>query len=290
MNKEELIATLKTFKDISDYTEQSKVVKSYLLTHFVDKKAFKTNEEASRKSEFIESHYRKMYWNSEKKETINFKNVLGGDHCDYVKQSPVQMIINEAKRMKRIFAYLASNPEYFFNAPVIRQDDPISYMSFIDRDGIEKFIATQGNHRTAMGIYLQSICYDEVKINNVEIIKVNINYELLDLIEETNSKLSFYGYELYIDKCFMHIVGANYNLIKRLSLHNIEKGYFSDLFLYYDKDDLETSILENDKRIISYLNNAADFIPKMEKVYIEIRQLVNHTTNLFKNFLAMNQK
>lgn len=205
--KEELIKELKSFQEISNYKERTKKVKAYLLSHYVDGKAFKTNEEASSKSKFIDEHYKKLIFSKGK--TINFRNVIGGDHCDYINQSPIQMIINEAKRMPTAFDCLSDNPEYFFNAQNEKHGDPISYLSFIDRDRKNKLIATQGNHRTAMGIFLQSICYaDEIQIDNVLVCKAEIDYALIDLINETNEKLDTYEYSLYIEKKRYYVANA----------------------------------------------------------------------------------
>lgn len=285
--KEELIKTLKSFRETSDYTERVKKVKAYLLSHYVGEKAFKTNEEASNKSDFINENYKKLIWSKDQGETINFKNVIGGDHCDYINKSPVQMIINEAKRMKTAFYCLSENPEYFFNDQNKKHGDPISYTSFIDRDGKNKFIASQGNHRTAMGIYLQSICYaDDIQINNVPVCKAEIDYELIDLINITNEQLASYEYSLYIEKKSIYTDEATYQLINRLSLYNKQEGYLNNLYLKYDKNNLENSIIKNDEKIISYLDNCINFIPKKEKVSNELKQITKSSKNIFTRLLG----
>jgi hypothetical protein len=283
IKKDELIKDLKLFQKITNYKERAKAVKAYLLTHIVDERAFISNEEAYEKSLFINEYYRKMSWNDIEDTTICFQNVLGGDHFDYIKQSPMQMIINEAKRMTRIFNYLADNPEYFFNQSIEQHNDPISYFSFVDKDGQKKFIATEGNHRTAMGLFLQSICYDSaIQINNVNIIEVEFNYELLNLIQETQKNIYIYNYELFIEKRFIYFKGCNYNLISRLSLYSRKNGYTNNLFLTYNEKDIENSIIENDKEIFAYLNNALNKIPKHQKILIEGQFFIKSLKTLLK--------
>lgn len=280
MDKTIFLNTLKSFRD-DDYNTQVYQVKAYLLTHHMKKDAFKTNNEACETEKFLEENYLKQSWEKNKTHTIDFNKVIGGSHGDYENQSPIQMIINEAKRMKRIFYYLAENPEYYFNSPVKEHNDPISYVSYQTRTNKEQLIAYEGNHRTAMGRLINSIFgLDGVKINNVHIIKYELDYELIDLIEQVKKNLSEYGYKFHMEKNCIFGKSCCYKLITKIVIYNNKNEYRTEMYFRYDENDLELSVINNIDKIKRYLGGVIEKLPKKSKVLKEFKSFKNSTANL----------
>lgn len=280
-SKNELINDLKKLRD-NNYHIQAENVKKYLLLQFPGEDAFKTNNEAYDKYIFIKNNYKKESWSC-KYQSISFKkNIIGSKHIDYKDQSPIQMVVNEAKRMKSIFNYLADNPEYFFDKPSKNIDNPISYIRFFTKDGNEEFIAFEGNHRTAMGRYLQSICFqNEVAIYGVSIMDHEIDYEQVKLINSAKIILEKFDFTLSIRKVKISGVNCVYNLIECIHIFSNKNDFSLSLSLKYHPDNIEKSIDSNDLKIKDFLNNIENKLPKLKRCIYEFKSCFNNMKKIF---------
>lgn len=269
MHKDDFIKEIEKFKTIKNFHERAYRVKNFLLSKITsDPVAYKTNKKATEISSFLIKNYKYCYY--KENQTINFQDVIGGNHCDYTNKSPVTMIISEAKRMQEAFYCLTTNPGYFFGEYNTSHGNPIYFFSFMDKNGTEKFIANEGNHRSAMGLYLQSILSTKIKIDNVRVSKFIVDYKQLELIERTNELLKRFDFKLYVEYKKYSIDKVDYNLIARIVIQSTKRTFLHTYFykqqslsFNYNILEIDADIIKNDKIINDYLESILLKIPKI---------------------------
>lgn len=250
MNKEKFIYDLKQISKIKSYETKISAVRTYLLTQKINSDiAFTTNEYAESTYQFIIENY--SSYKLKENVSVNFRKVLGGKHCDYIKRNPLLMIMNGAKRTNINFDNLSSNPEYYFGVPC-NDTDIMCFAAFKPRGEDDYvYITTEGNHRNATALYIQSLFYNEdITVRNCGVVYYDVDWELIDKIESKNKKFSIFNLEVSIEKEKYSDTSNYYNLIKYLHLKDIKNNKTIEKIEYqYSEENIVINVLNNEKHI-----------------------------------------
>lgn len=162
-----------------------------------------------------------------KSTTIKPKNIIATSrHPNFCKRTLLSIYDEEVKRHKFIKQFSKSK-NYFFNE--INSNSPkekMQFNQFNDKDGKKKYIIKHGHHRSVTA-YLLNLIDNEYKLKDVDVLHVNINWDLV----ETKFNIISFLYRKYkpVNKYVDKLIPKKYK--ERIGYFNYKK--LSDSILEY---------------------------------------------------------
>ena len=154
-----------------------------------------------------------------KSSTIKPKNIVATSrHQNFCKRTLLSIYDEEVKRHKFIKQF-SKNEKYFFNE--INSNSPKEKMQFIefnDKDGNKRYIIKHGHHRSVTA-YLLNVIDNEYELKDVDVLHVNINWDLV----ETKFNIISFLYRKYkpVNKFIDKLIPKKYK--KRIGYFNYQK-------------------------------------------------------------------
>lgn len=160
-----------------------------------------------------------------KSTTIKPKNIIASSrHPNFCGKTLLSIYDEEEKRHKFI-EHFSKDENYFFNE--INSNTPEEEMRFIefnDKEGNKRYIIKDGNHRSVTA-YLLNLIDDEYELKDVDVLQVNIKW---DLVKMKSNTISFLYRKYRLENIFI-----NKLIPKKYKERYFNYKKFSDSILKY---------------------------------------------------------